>query len=186
MQLFEFFMWSDIKDHSLVSKLAYIFIHLQPFVLATSLYYFSLDKKKKEDYYTLTEKAILGGIAVLSFIKALAGGYFAFITKSAEKWLSVKGPNCHLEWRFISRINELPGLIKLDQAWLLTLFCSLLMIKPFSQGFVYFSLSAISAFLTKLFFPTEVGSLWCWMVNLIGVIAIAMPYIMSYITPLKI
>ena len=37
MQLFEFFMWSNMKNHSFVSKISLIFILLQPLVLSGAL-----------------------------------------------------------------------------------------------------------------------------------------------------
>ena len=75
MQLFEFFMWRDMKNHSVFSKLALINILLQPFVLAAGLFYYY------KRIYSVGEKIVLGGIIGISLIKAIVGLFYAFISQ---------------------------------------------------------------------------------------------------------
>jgi len=75
MQLFEFFMWRNMTNHSVFSKLALINILLQPLVLAAGLFYYS------KNVYNLTEKVVLGSVIGISFIKAMAGVFYAFISQ---------------------------------------------------------------------------------------------------------
>jgi len=165
MQLFEFFMWTNMQDHSFVSKLSFVSIQLQPFVLATSLSYFS--------YYTMTEKLVLGLVALASFIKALVATHYAFIEHAKTQWLSLKGPHCHLMWWFSRNTDNLPSLARSDGTWIMLLLIALIMIKPIKQGLIYFFLGFVSALISRMFFPREEGSLWCWLANFMGVIAIA-------------
>ena len=65
MQLFEFFMWLNMKEHTFVSKLSLIFNLLQPFALAASLYYYSLKAKPGLKYSNL-EKVVLEGGDILN------------------------------------------------------------------------------------------------------------------------
>jgi hypothetical protein len=182
MQLFEFFMWRNMQDHSFASKMSFIFIHLQPLVLVASLYYFSLHNNKKiKNKYTITEQLVFGVIASVTFIKTIAAANYAFITNATQKWLSVKGPHCHLMWWFSRNINKLPQIVKIDNTWFMFLILGFIMIKPFTQGLLYFSFAIISALISRRLYPKEKGSLWCWIANFMGVIAIAMPHVMPYL-----
>ena len=170
MQLLEFFMWRDMKKHSLFSKLALINIFLQPFVLAAALFYYS-----KKNVYNLGEKMVLWVIIGISFIKAVAGAFYAFITQKNKNWLSVKGPHCHLIWWFMKNYNQMPYLTRVNEFYMVPLSLAALLIKPFSQGLIYFSVGYISYLYTHTFYPLENGSLWCWVVILMGLIAILLP-----------
>ena len=185
MQLFEFFMWRNMQDHSLVSKLSLVSIQLQPFVLVASLYYFSLynNNNKNNNKYTNTEKLVLGVIGFASLVKTLAATHYSFITQAANNWLSTKGPHCHLMWWFNRHFYQVPWLARSDPLYAILLLLGVIMIKPFKQGLIYFIFAFISAIVSRLFYPKEEGSLWCWIANLMGVIAIAMPYAMPYAIP---
>ena len=171
MQLFEFFMWRDMKNHSLFSKLALVNILLQPFMLAAPLFYYY------KKVYNLGEKMVLGGIIGISLIKAAAGFVYAFITQKNKNWLSVKGPHCHLVWWFIKNYNQMPYLTQFNNLYMVPLSLATLLIKPFSQGLIYFSIGYFSYLYTRTFYPQEKGSLWCWVVTLMGLIAIILPYL---------
>ena len=181
MQLFEFFMWRNMQDHSLASKMSFIFIHLQPFILVASLYYFSKKHNNNNNKYSKTEKLVLGVIASASLVKALVASHYAFITQAANKWLSIKGPHCHLMWWFSRNFNKMPQIVKIDNTWFMFLILGFIMIKPFTHGLLYFSFAIISAVASRLFYPKEEGSLWCWLANFMGVVAIAMPHVMPYL-----
>ena len=173
MQLIEFFMWRDMKNHSLVSKLAFINILLQPFILSALLIFFY----RKEKLHTKLEKIILFGIMAISLIKSLVGTFYAFITHKNNNWLSVKGPNCHLIWWFINNDKKIPSIASIDSFYIIPLLIAGALIKPFNQGLIYFLVAFISFILIKIFYVKETGSLWCWIANIAGIIAISMPYL---------
>ena len=170
MQLLEFFMWRNMKNHSVFSKLALINIFLQPFMLAFALLYYS------KNLYNLTEKVVLGSVVGISFIKAVSAAFYAFINQKNNKWLSVKGPHCHLVWWFMKNAKQLPYLSRVNELFMVPLSLATLLIKPFSQGLIYFLLGFCSHTYISIFYPQEKGSLWCWIVILMGLIAIMMPY----------
>jgi len=177
MQLFEYFMWRNMAEHSLASKLAYITTILQPFVLAASLYYFYYVAGRLTDgdqrwYYI---------IMVASALQAGAAIYYAFVTANKTAWLSVPGPHSHLIWWYKKYEANIPFPARVDQLYFATLICAVLLIKS-QQALVYLGLMLGSFFLTQKFYPLECGSLWCWVVNLIGMLAIFIPYLKS---PLK-
>jgi hypothetical protein len=174
MQLFEFFMWRDMKNHSLVSKLAFINILIQPFALTALLFFFY---RKEKIFYTLLEKFILFGIMGISLIKSIAGIFYAFITHKNNNWLSTKGPHCHLIWWFSKNDEKIPSIARVNGFYIAPLLLACALIKPFNQGLIYFLLGLMSFLITKMFYSNESGSLWCWIANLMGLIAIGMPYL---------
>jgi len=174
MQLFEFFMWRNMKNHSFVSKLSFINILLQPFFLAVLLFFFY---RKEKIFYTVLEKIMLFGIIGISFIKSIAGIFYAFVTQKNNNWLSVKGPNCHLIWWFSTNDKKIPYIARVNAFYIAPLLLACTLIKPFKQGLIYFLLGLMSFLITKLFYSNENSSLWCWIANLMGVIAIGMPYL---------
>jgi hypothetical protein len=169
MQLLEFFMWRNMNDNSVFSKLALINIFLQPFMLATALLYYS------KNVYNLTEKVVLGSVIGISFIKAVSATFYAFVTQKNKNWLSVKGPHCHLVWWFMKNSNQLPYLTRVNELFMVPLSLATLLIKPFSQGLIYFLLGFFSHSYVSIFYPQERGSLWCWIAIFMGVIAIMLP-----------
>lgn len=172
MQLFEFFMWRNMKDHTVVAKLSLIFILLQPLSLVAGLYYYS-----GAQYKELWEKLVLLGIGLISLIKGLAAAVYAFFIDTKNKWLSVKGPNCHLIWWFLKNFNSLPRIITGDIVYFISLFLALVMVKPLNVG-LFYSVSAIVTFyLTRTFYGNEYGSLWCWAANFFALLVIFMPYL---------
>ena len=166
MQFFEFFMWRNMKEHTFVSKLSLFFILSQPLALAGSLYYY------KNKLYNLWEKILLLIIIFISFLKSFITLLYAFFIDKNKKWLSVKGPHCHLIWWFISHQNILPKITHIDNFYFLPLILACLMIKPFTNGLFYTLFGTFSFFITKYFFNLEMGSLWCWISNIIAIIQI--------------
>ena len=164
MQLFEFFMWRNMRDHSTVSKMAYITTILQPGVLAASLYYF----------YRNTEKFAYLLVMFISVLQACAATYYAFIMKNKADWLSIKGPHGHLIWWFKKYQEEIPVIAQVDLLYFVTLIAAVLLIRT-KQSFVYVFVMLTSYVLTYKFFGKECGSLWCWLVNLIAMLSIVMP-----------
>ena len=180
MQLFEFFMWKDMKKHTIVGKLSLVAILSQPFVLAGVLYYYyyynTHNKNSIDNTNTILHKLILWCIMLISFIKSTAAALYAF-TEKKYTWLSEKGPHCHLVWWFIKHDKLLPSLARIDKVNLYTLTLATFMIKPFSQGMVYTLIGIISYLVTRKFYPLEVNSLFCWLVNILALVAIGLPYI---------
>ncbi len=169
MQLFEFFMWIDMKGHTVPAKLSLIFLQLQPLTLVAGLYYL-----RPTIYKELWEKLVLLGVGLISLLKALSAAFYAFVTDAKGKWLSVKGPHCHLIWWFNKHSNRLPRLALTDHLYGLMLLCAILMIKPFKNALFYSFLTISTYFITKKYYPGENGSLWCWVANFVALSAIAM------------
>jgi hypothetical protein len=169
MQLFEFFMWRNMQEHTLVSKVSLISILLQPFSLAAGLYFM---KAKTQDSW---RKPVLLSVMLVSIIQAISASFYAF--KSKTKWLSEKGPNCHLVWWFIKNEERLPLLARPNYIFQLNLLIAVLVIKPFRLALIYSFFGLSSFIITRLFYPGESGSLWCWVSNILAIATIAMPYI---------
>ena len=180
MQLFEFFMWRDMKNHTLASKLSYITTILQPFVLAVSLYYYYYYIKRKNKV-TNTDadghKPFYFFIILLSAIQGCAATFYAFVTETKSKWLSVKGPHCHLIWWYKKNQENIPFIARVDVMYFLTLLGAVFLIKPLKHASVYAFIAAVSFTITYFFYGYESGSLWCWIVNLLALVTIFMPYI---------
>jgi hypothetical protein len=171
MQLFEFFMWRDMKNHTLVSKLSHVSILLQPFSLATGLYYYNSLKNRAWENYLLL--AILS----MSLFKATAAGLFA-LTDTKYKWLSKVGPNCHLIWWFSANDHLIPPVARVDFMYLFSLFLATLLIKPFKYALIYNCIGVITYVITRIFYTTsEYGSLWCWVSNILAFVTLGLPYI---------
>jgi hypothetical protein len=149
-----------------------VFLLLQPLSLVAGLYYYS-----GALYKELWEKLVLLVIGLISLIKGLAAAIYAFFIDTERKWLSVKGPHCHLIWWFIKNINILPRIIKGDLFYILPLFLALVMIKPLNIGLLYGGLGALSYHLTRLFYGNEYGSFWCWLSISLSIIVILIPYL---------
>ena len=166
MQLFEFFMWMNMKNHSLASKLSLISILLQPVVLATAIlkYNTTIDNK--------WVKIMLYVLIAIGLFRALYAVYYAFYVEGNVNWLSVKGENCHLVWYF-SRHPELPAIIKINQPWCYALLLTVLSISPTSLALIYGIFGVVAFNLTLLYYSRkELGSLWCWVCNIIPLIAV--------------
>jgi hypothetical protein len=131
MQLFEFFMWRNMKNHTVATKLSLVFILLQPLSLAAGLYYYS------GALYQYWEKVVLGLITIVSGIKGLAAFIYSFFIDTQRPWLSVKGPHCHLVWWFFKNYNSLPRIVTGDGIYFLSLFLAVLMVRPLNLGLFY-------------------------------------------------
>ena len=171
MQLFEFFMWRNMGDHSWASKLSFLTVLLQPISLAGSLLYF------RSQFYSAFEKLLLLCISLVVAIKTLGGAYFAFHTDAKRSWLSTVGPHCHLQWWFMQHSKDLPAWIRPVKHYFLALLLGLALIKPFSTAIVYVLMFGFSFGITHQFYGNEYGSLWCWIATFLGFLAIAAPYI---------
>ncbi len=175
MQLFEFFMWRNMADHSWASKLSYLTVLLQPVSLAGSLLYF------RGKLYSSLEKLVLWSICLLFAIKTIGGAYFAFQTEAKRSWLSTVGPHCHLQWWFMRKSNEMPSFIRPVTHYFLALLFGLSLIKPFSSALVYVLFFATSFGITYKYYGNEYGSLWCWIANLAGLLTLVMPKLVQYL-----
>lgn len=176
MQFFEYLMWTNMNNHSTVSKLSLIFILLQPLSLAAALYYY--DSYNEFMYNGIPiGKYLLWTIIIISVIKVLYTTYYIFIEKANEIWKSEKGPNCHMIWYFMKNKQQLPILTRPDILYLLPLVLSLLLVKPlFSLGLILALFGFITFHLTQYIYLMEWGSIWCWMVNIMGLFAISSKY----------
>jgi hypothetical protein len=197
MQLFEFFMWQNMQHHVLASKLALITILLQPFVLAAALYYYYYVKTPVQASAPAEhapapvhapapaehppaeadpwQKPLLLLVMLISFIKSVAAGIYALF-ETKHKWLSVKGPNCHLVWWFMSHENLLPRLARVDIMNLIGLTVAPLLIQPFKHALVYTFIGLMTYVVTRRFYPLEINSLFCWVANILALVTIALPY----------
>jgi len=171
MQLFEFFMWRNMTNHSVFSKLALINISIQPFVLVAALFYYY------KKVYNLGEKMVLWVIIGISLIKTISATFYAFVTQKNKNWLSVKGPHCHLIWWFIRNSKQMPNLAQMNDFYIVPFLLAILFIKPFAQGLIYFLVASLSCLYIRIYYPQERGSLWCWIANLSGLLVIMMPYL---------
>lgn len=165
MQLFEFFMWRNMKNHTWASKLSYIFILMQPVVLAIALLVY------RESLQYNWVKWILYGLICLGIMKVISGSYFAYVTQAGKKWLSVRGEHCHLIWPFLG-MKEMPYLAKFNWTWYLALALSIMCITPTSLGAIYLVFGIVTYNVTKAYYGNEVGSLWCWICNALALMAI--------------
>jgi hypothetical protein len=171
MQLFEFFMWRDMKNHTLVSKISLIAVLAQPLTLAASLYYYNALKN------TLWEKCILLGIIGIMLLKIAVAAAYALADK--QEWLSVVGSNCHLVWWFVAQRKRMPWLARVDVFFYLSLFLGTLLIKPFKMALLYNLIGTLTLIVTRLFYTNETGSVWCWISNILALLTLARPYIMN-------
>ena len=176
MQFFEYIMWTNMNNHSTVSKLSLIFILLQPLSLAAALYYYN---SYNEFMYKGIPfgKYLLWTIIIISGIKVLYATYYVFIEKANEKWSSTKGINCHLVWDFVKNYYNVPLVARPDKFYLAPLLIVPLLMKPFGPaGIIYSIFGFITFHLSRYIYYWEWGSIWCWMVNIIGLFAISSKY----------
>lgn len=171
MQFFEFLMWIDIDGkkglNNLATKLSLGFILLQPVVLGLGLLKYGKIINNK-----LIRIIIYILIAILS-VKIIYAFIYAFIDK--KQWLSIKGENCHLIWYFIN--HSTPTITHIDSIYFGSLLVLTLMIHPFNMGLLYSIFGVLSLFVNRLYYGLEVGSMWCWISNILVFIAIFSKYI---------
>lgn len=175
MQLFEFFMWINMKSHSWVSKLSLVSVLAQPLILSAALLYIG----KLQDYTFI--KYLLWCVLSISLLKVLYTIYYILTTARNENWLSSKGPNCHLIWYFVKNSDKMPFLTKIDGLYGFALIFALLTLKPFSHGLIYTIIGVVTHALTTVYYGKEMGSMWCWVANIMGFIAILLPNINLYL-----
>lgn len=170
MQLFEFFMWIDMKNHTISAKLSLIFILAQPLVLALALL------KLGTIHNNEIIKWLLYGFIGIASIKVLYTIYYAFYIDKDNKWLSVKGENCHLVWYFVKNEDNMPLLTRINNLYYWPLLLTCLCIKPFPLGLMYALFGTITFNFSKYYYGLEYGSMWCWIANAMGIFAIASKY----------
>lgn len=166
MQLFEVFMWLDIDNkkgwNNISTKLSLPFVLLQPFVLGLAIWYYKIHYDNKYIKYLLYLLIFISGI------RAIFG--FIYIFMNNEKWISKSGPNCHLIWYFIK--NKQPVIIDLNKIYKISLILLTLMIKPLHEGLFYLLFGVVTIFMSEYIYGLEMGSMWCWIANLLGIYAI--------------
>jgi uncharacterized membrane protein len=164
-------MWIDIENHTLVSKLSLISILAQPLTLAIGLYFYNALKN------SLWQKRLLLSIIGIMLIKIAVATTYAI--EDQHKWLSQVGPNCHLEWWFVTERNRLPLLARVDVLYFSALFLVTLLIKPFKLALLYNLIGTVTLIITRLFYKNETGSLWCWVSNILALLTVLRPYILN-------
>jgi hypothetical protein len=149
MQLGEFWMWRGLKEPAVAKRGARVGI-------------LSL----------LLQPLVLGGIVLASrFPTFLPLFVFVWVLLSWRSFgdlvdpaMATPGPNGHLVWNF------LPGL----KTEFMVLYWPILLGAWFflstSEAWVYGIGAIISVGISKVLFPAEWGSLWCWWANLIPLI----------------
>jgi hypothetical protein len=166
IQLFEFFMWLDINNtkgwNNLATKISLPFILLQPFVLSVSIWYYKIHYNN--EYIKLLLYLLIG----ISGIRAILA--FIYIIINNKKWISKPGKNCHLVWYFMK--DKLPYLIDFNFMYKYSLILLLLMIKPFHEGLFYLLFGVITILISQYIYGLEMGSIWCWIANVLGIYAI--------------
>ena len=167
MQLFEFFMWIDMKNHTLSAKLSLVFILAQPLVLALAL--LQLGAIQDNNFI----RWLLYGFIGIALVKVLYTIYYAFYIDKDNKWLSVKGENCHLVWYFVKNENNMPFLTRINYLYYWPLLLTCLCIKPLPLGIMYALFGAITFNFSNYYYGMEYGSIWCWIANAMGIFAIA-------------
>lgn len=173
MQLLEFFMWIDLDDHSFVSKISLASLYAQPLVLATALLLFGSYHKLYNNQVT---KIFIYGVIGLMIYKVIYSLYYAFIEQKDIKWSSTIGKNCHLVWHFMNPNNKLSILPDNDYTYYISLFILSLIIKPY--GFIYTLVGCITNNISRwIYGDEEIGSMWCWIINILPLIAIGTKYI---------
>lgn len=170
MQLFEFFMWIDMKNHTISAKLSLIFILAQPLVLALALVKFG---SIQENQYI---RWMLYVFIAIASIKVLYTIYYAFYIDKHNKWLSVKGENCHLIWYYVKNENNIPFLCRINWVYYVPLLLTCLCIKPLSIGMMYALFGVITFNFSRYYYGMEYGSMWCWISNALGLFAILSKY----------
>ena len=175
MQLFEFFMWINMKKHSFISKLSLIFIFLQPFVLSCALLKYGTISDTK---YAKYAKYLLWFLITLLTIKIIYTIYYAFVVEANKEWLSVKGPNCHLIWHFMKHQYEMPYLTRINKSYHLPVIIACFLISPtIPIGLIYSSFGICTYYLSHFVYKLEYGSIYCWVANLLAIFAISSKYL---------
>lgn len=181
MQLFEFFMWRNMRDHSWASKISLVFILIQPVVLGAGL--LTMGKVQGQDENTDDTKNNIGewgtwirrilwvfvGIVVIKVIYTI----FWLLTKEKDKsWLSEKGKHCHLVWYFTRNEDKMPYLTRINKSYYIPLLFTALSIAPLYKGLIYSILGAVSFNFSQWYYGQEWGSIWCWMANALAAITV--------------
>jgi len=167
MQLFEVFMWLDINNkkgwNNIATKLSLPFILLQPFVLGLAILFYG------NHYDNQYIKYFLYFITIITGLRALSA--FIYILFDEQKWISKKGPNCHLIWYFIENMNKLPPLMNVNYFVIFYILLFLCMI-PIKESLFYSIFGIVTYYSSMYLYGLEMGSMWCWIANLLGIYAI--------------
>lgn len=167
MQFFEFMMWRNMKNHTIASKLSLVLILAQPLVLAGALL----------KYENSNLRWLLYAIIIISSIKIVYTIYFAFYVDHYKKWLSEIGEHCHLVWYFVKNENSMPFLTRINFLYYYPLLFACLCIKPLRMGLLYAAFGVITLKYSQYQYGLERGSIWCWIANALGILAICNKHI---------
>lgn len=158
MQFGEAFMWKgvtekDKRKSTLGSHIGIISLLLQPLVLGMSIMWI-------RGFPTLVLSAFFGIWCIMSYSIS-----YSLLT---QHWNPQPGYGGHLQWPFLQPfLNSIFAWLY----WCVILGAWLLM-QPFSEGLKH-SLGALSTYIiTKVFFPKEWGTLWCFIANILPILYI--------------
>lgn len=191
MQLFETFMWLDMDNHSLISKLSLVFILAQPVVLGIALLMmgkiqgdigtelsasFTSPASNTTNILGITTwiRLFLFILIGIGLIKVIYTTYWLLTNEKNKKWLSIKGDNCHLIWYFTRNSEELPYLARINESYYLPLLLTCLAIAPGYKGLIYAGFGVLSFNFSQWYFGAAYGSLWCWIANALALITVLM------------
>jgi hypothetical protein len=191
MQLFEFFMWRNMKDHSWASKISLVFILVQPVVLGFGLLSIgkilgqgqeqrqgqgqekeqSKDDEEENNWRVWIRRALwlFVGIGVIKVVYTI---FWLVTTEKNKNWLSEKGEHCHLVWYFTRNEDKMPYLTRINQLYYIPLLFTALSVAPLYKGLIYSVLGAISFNFSRWYYGKEWGSIWCWMANALAFITV--------------
>jgi hypothetical protein len=149
MQFGEFWMWRGLKDPPKAkwgARVGILSLLLQPLILGGLVI--------TTTFPTLLPLFVL--VWVLMSLRSLGS--------LADPAIATPGPNGHLVWNF------LPGL----KTEFMVLYWPILLgawfFLPSSEAWLYGIGAVVSVGISKVLFPAEWGTLWCWWANLIPLI----------------
>jgi len=168
MQLLEFFIWIDTKCgrlNHIASLLTYILLMLQPIIVLIAAYFFGNITFNKK--YLLP--VIFGYVVIFGIIIAIA------IKKSCGIKLCTQ-PAKYLDWP-LQKLYSGKFLFYLSWALYFLAILILFFAKPIIPAIVIFVL-LIGSLIFSIAFVKEASwkSFWCWIVNFIPIIYIAITY----------
>jgi hypothetical protein len=165
IQLAEYFMWSDQTTgqiNKFASMFAMLILALEPMMGMLGGIY--LSKQTNPNFLK---------IMLLSYVAFVFYIYFSFISNKKVNWYGLNNCNtvstvsnksagnlwgkCHLRWFFLESIPMKLGII-----WVLFLMLPLITMTPKYQGIILFMVGFFTLIMSKMYYNTAAGSLWCW------------------------
>ena len=169
MQLIEYFMWKNQNNkfgNIISTKLAFILLWLQPFIITFALLFFN-------NYFTNTIYIyILYLFTFIYFIGFIYSIYNTFTYKNNNFWISKPGKNCHLIWGFMKYNKLLLSIVYLSS------FFFILLSKPLKSSLVIFIILLFTYLYSKINYnkSQEYGTIWCWIANILPICIIFINY----------